>query len=282
MSRIWMPDRQIIAPSRRVWTPPSRQRGFVFLPGGGLGASKPAGGGGGSGLQYVGGTGATAVAGPYNVSLNGTLTGGIATSPSPGDLVLVFVSQIYSNTSANPSIASSDGSGSYTAAHDLLVANSGYDTFGRTYYKVQGASVDTTLSISSSLNSSYPGATVVHVWRGANASTPMDVTPTTATAAGDGIGRPNPPSITPLTTGAVIVAFGVGVQDAGSAAYTIPSGMGNGVSLYRNTVEADIGSFGCSVAWTSGAYDPAAATGGVVPSFGTASWAAVTLALRPA
>lgn len=34
---------RIITPIRRIWTPPSRQRGFICMPGGGLGAVRPGG-----------------------------------------------------------------------------------------------------------------------------------------------------------------------------------------------------------------------------------------------
>jgi len=226
-------------------------------------------------LQYVGGTSGTGTGASYNISLSGTLTGGIASSPAEGDIVIVASG--FGNTASSAPTCSGDQTGAYTGLHTAIHSNDTWDTEFRAFYALMGATPDTTLTIGRVSNAAYGGATVVHVWRGVDQSTPIDVT--TVTASAGNASRPDAGAITPVTSGAVILACGAGMQTTAGSAFTIPSGMTNGVSVFNNGSTSDIGTFISSDVWTSGAYNPAAVTGGTTSNSG--SWAAATIALRP-
>jgi hypothetical protein len=97
----------------------------------------------------------------------------------------------------------------------------------------------------------------------------MDVTPVTANGTP---ARPNPGAITPTTEKAMILPLGAGNTNADWVA----SYLSNFTQSYDAT-GTQIGTGIGNVEWTSGAYDPAAWTGG----FGGATYAAITIALRP-
>jgi hypothetical protein len=228
-------------------------------------------------LEYVGGVTGQGTGASYTISLNGTLTGGIASSPSPGDVVVV-ASGFGGTANGTASLTvSGNSTGAYTAAHAGLYSDDTWDTNFRVFYARQGATPDTQLTIERVSNTAYGGATAVHVWRGVDPTTPMDVTPVTATGINGS--RPNPPAITPITPGAVVLACGCGMQTSTGSAFTVPSGMQNGVSVNSDGSTSDCGTFIASISWTSGSYDPAQATGGTTST--SSSWAASTLALRP-
>ena len=227
-------------------------------------------------LQYVGGTSNVGTSTGYTVSLNGTLTGGIASSPAQGDIVVV-VSAFSNNASSAPAV-SGNTSGAYQGAHTAIWQTDTWGTNFRVFYQVMGSTPDTTLTITRVTNAAYGGATTVQVWRGVDTSNPLDVTTTTAQAGN--ASRPNPPAITPTNSGAVIIACGAGSQGASGSAFTSFSSMSNAISVKSDGTTSDIGVLMASLAWTSGAYDPAAATGGATST--SSSWAAATLALRAA
>ncbi len=232
-------------------------------------------------LVYVGGTGGAGNTDGYTVSLSGTLVGGVGSSPEPGDLVIV--SSGFNSASVKTPHANATGniSGAYVAAHANLIADYNADANFGTFYQLQGATVDTSIAINRPTTNTYGGSTTVHVWRGVDSTNPMDVTPTST--FGIGSAWPNPPSITPISSGAVIVACGYGAQSTNTAALlVIPSGMGNGVSLRSSGNTTEGCCFIASIEWTSGAYDPARCTVTTGPAdYATAGWCASTLALRP-
>lgn len=228
-------------------------------------------------LQLVGYTSGSGTGASYTVSLNGTLTGGIASSPSAGDIVIVVTSFGNANNSTAPTV-SGNSSGAYTDIHAPFRANDTWDTNYAAEYAIQGSSVDTTLTITRVSSTAYGGVTVVQVWRGVDQGTPFDVTATTAT--GTNGSRPNAPAITPVTSGAVILAGGGGMQTTAGSAFTLPSNMTGGVSSFSNGTTSDNGTFLAYYnAWTSGSFDPNAATGGTTST--SSSWCASTFALRP-
>ena len=123
-------------------------------------------------------------------------------------------------------------------------------------------------------------ALAVLVFSGVNASTPIDVTTTTATGI-NGM-TPNPPAITPVTAGAKIISMGAAAHGSGSTVtFTSPdlSGFLSAYSADNNECTLGVG----YKDWTSGAFDPGAfslvGAGFDDPNW---SWAALTLALRPA
>lgn len=220
-----------------------------------------------AGIQYVGGKTADGAVTSYTVSLT-DLTGGLASAPAAGDIVIV-THCLAGSSDFNMEVTTSG----YVEVADIYSADT-YATNLGVFYKVMGGTPDTDVTLTSSGTSTWGRCVSIHVWRGVDTTTPMDVTATTATGANSG--QPNPPAITPTTGGAVIVVAG-GAADTSSI--TLTSSLDN----FR-TETNDPGTFAASVglgsvSWTGGSYDPPA-WGGVVSSF--ASWAAVTMALRPA
>lgn len=220
-------------------------------------------------LQFVGGTTGTGATSSFSVTLSGALTGGIGTSPIVGDVVVVAVTQYGPNVNSDLSISG------YTELCDLY-SNNTYDTNLAVFYKRMTATPDTSFTIGSSyFNGSAPIAVVVHVWRGCNASNPIDVTTTTATGTGSAV--PNPPSITPATGGAVILAVG-GAASGASGFFSAPQLSNFVEENHITTFHAAVG-IG-SYRWQGGAFDPNAFTISA-GSDGLSSWAAATMALRP-
>lgn len=226
------------------------------------------------GLRYVGGNTAIKVganSGNSTVSLT-ALTGGISTSAAAGDLVIAAFA---TGSTVDRTLLIQDPSAvAYNLIASELYANgTSYDTNLRVAYKKLTAA-DASVTFGPTLSTADAGAMAVHVWRGIHTNI-FDTTATTAT--GTATGRPNPAAITPVTTGAIVVVVGAGAALTG-ATYTASE-----LSNFRTVTSPDtqdamlgVGSF----AWTSGTYDPAAWTGGTANA--ADSWAAVTIALKPA
>lgn len=223
-----------------------------------------------SGLTLVGTASGTGTGTSYSVDLS-------SISIQQGDIVVVstgFGGSVGSGTSC-----SGNNSGAYTGAGAQAFANDTRDTYYRMFYAVQGASPDTSLTIGRGSYSSFGGAAAVQVWRGVDTSTPLDVTGTPSTTTNGS--RGDPPSVTPTTSGAVVIAGGAGTQvDTGGSAFTVPSGMSNGVSVISVGSSYTVGVWIASAAWTSGAYNPPAWTDGQTNT--SSSAAAQTIALKPA
>lgn len=116
---------------------------------------------------------------------------------------------------------------------------------------------------------------IAYVLRGVDTTTAFDVTSTTATGGNSAI--PDPPSITPVTNGALIIICGGSPIDDG--AVTVPTGYSNHAVVSQvDTVSANVAM--ASKAWAGGADNPAAWTDWSTST--NHSWAAVTMALRPA
>lgn len=226
--------------------------------------------------QYVGGVSGVGTD-VYNISLAGTLTGGIGTSPQAGDIVVVGVAVGSASIPAAQSV-SGDVSGAYTTAHTELQVASTWDVNYVTAYKVMGAVADSSIAVQRYQSSSYGGATVVQVWRGVNPTSPLATA--AVTSSGVGSSRGDAPVITPSTPGAVILAFSAGTQTSSGSAFTAPAGMVNAVSVSGNGITSDVGVVVASVNWLGGAYNPAAVTGGTTSA--SSAWASATIALRPA
>lgn len=212
MSKIWTPDRQIIAPSRRVWTPPSRQRGFICLPGG-MGVARPANNPGAALPEVLG------------ISSNSTNTTSASiscTAPAgtaAGDLLIaiLFVT--------NPPTITSVTSG-WTAALNYL-ASGVYRA--AVYYRIAAGGDSVTFG----LNSSYR-ATVL-MYRVANADT--------VSAVGGGLtsstSSPSTPTINPGVSDdylwlSLVASGGAGTWSVTSA----PSGYSNPVRSNTSTAHS--------------------------------------------
>lgn len=140
-----------------------------------------------------------------------------------------------------------------------------------------GVTPDTSVVGYGSQVSTLEGNVIVYVWRNEDTGTQPDVAITQA--GGSGTGTPNPPSCTPITTGAVVVAIGcspgTGTTPAAPSGYSNLKGYNGALGSVGHT------SYFASKAWSgSGSEDPG--TFGGFNTSATVSWIACTLVIRPA
>jgi hypothetical protein len=225
-------------------------------------------------IDYVGGQTAGRTNASSAVSVNFALTGGLASTPAAGDLVIVTA--VTGSAAGNPAMAVTTPTG-YTALGQLNQSAVTADTSMNVSYKIMGGTPDTAVTIPGTGNNAFGEAYTIQVFRGVDATTPMDTT--AISAGGTGTGRPNPGSITPVTAGAWVVICGGGAAGTG-ANYTAPANFTTDflTTFGTDTTDAMVGS-GYWSGWTSGAVDPAVYTGGTTGA--NDSWTAYTLALRP-
>lgn len=218
-------------------------------------------------LTFVGGTTGFSSSSNPTYSIN-SLTGGIASAPAAGDLVVVVIA-ILSDVSTTFATSTSG----YTKVADLEPDQS-YDVAQMgVFYKVL-SSAETTVAFTAPANNLF----CCHVWRGQNA-TPLDAA--TVGSASVTSAQPNAPSITTVTNNAVVLAIGAAGSENSSlrpiSNLTVPSGMTNFLQV-RPTADLALGI--ASIARpTAGAYDPPAFGGGNTSATGT-SFSAVTMAIR--
>lgn len=217
-------------------------------------------------ITYVGGITTTSdCLSGATVSLT-SLTGGSDSSASAGDVVIAAVSK------AATGLISTTISGYVKIAESYSDDNT--DTNFSFFYKVMGPTPDTSFVVPSS-GANFNGLTVaVQVWRGVDPARPLDVLSTSA--SGINTGQPNPPAITPSTSGAIIIAAG---GNGGNGGVFTSSDLSNFITAFVFNSQSSTIGMG-SYAWSSGAFDPAQFGGGTTSV--AASWGAATLALRPA
>jgi hypothetical protein len=224
-----------------------------------------------AGLQFVGSVLQATVSNSTTLSLT-SLTGGIASAPQSGDIV-IGVRGFKSGTDQ----AIDCTTAGYTELAELY-ANSNDDAQMGVYYKVLSSSETNVTFTNATATTGFVGA---YVWRGVNLSTPLDVTSTTVATTTAII---NSPSITTVTNNSVVVSIGtcVGSLVNPLTALTAPSGMTNFTTIRTGAgTNNDIcGGLASYLQTTAGAYDPPAFGGGS-PNAG-ASFCAITIALRPA
>jgi hypothetical protein len=188
-------------------------------------------------IQFVGSTSGTGTAG-YSVSLSGTLTGGIASSPATGDIVIVVTA--FGNTAAVAPTITGNVSGVYTYFNAAVHVNDTWDTEFVAGYAVMGGSVDTSLTITRTSNAAYGGGTVVFVYRGQDPTTPI-YSSTAYTTKTNGA-YPNITNVSVTTIGDVVLAMGAGMQTTAGSAFTVPAQLtGNSLSVHRDGTTSDIG-----------------------------------------
>lgn len=172
----------------------------------------------------------------------------------------------------------------FTAAHPDLYVNDSSDVNFLVSYKLMGATPDASMTVPAADSTARPIALTVHALRGVDTTTPLDVTPSTASAGNTGI--VDPPSITPVTPGAwILVAGGVAVFASENPDALAHGGdLSNATNHFRQAIsnpnQAALVGAGLKTDWVSGPFDPAVWGGSSTAA--TASWAAATLALRPA
>jgi hypothetical protein len=231
-------------------------------------------------LTYVGGNSNTGTGATIAVSLT-ALTGGSNSSPSAGDLVVVFFGL---GASGNWTATLSEQSGNYTHFGTQSRGNDTRDAVCRGAYRIQPGTPDTSVTVSGPNNTAYSGWAAVQVWRGVNSATPL-----TGTASGTGATDSNHADAAAITPGAnnAVVIFGfAGTAAAGTAdSKTLPTGyttyaintistIGSGAECYYG-VAAKLLSGGSGVS-----EDPGALSGGTTST--SDGWATWTAALNPA
>jgi hypothetical protein len=204
----------------------------------------------------------------------GSLSGGLGGTIQTGDLLL----GVHARASGGVATGHTFDTSGYTSL-GFLTENDNNDASIAVGWKVVPGTVDT------EIQSTYTGGTGsrsilgVLVFRGVDATTPMDVAPTTAGNINGS--RPDPASITPVsavvkvvTVAATAMASPAGADFTGPAnmVLTLQSSTASGTREVRLSVSIqDRG---------AGAFDPDTYTGGSTAI--TDSWCAFTLALRPA
>jgi hypothetical protein len=194
-----------------------------------------------------------------------------------GDYVLVAV-EVASTVDRTQAQLTPSG---YTALHTDDYRNDSNDSNFLVSGKFMPTTPDTSVAIPASNATTAGVAYAIYVFRGVNATTPMDATPVVTGATNTGVA--NAAAITPVTPGAWIAVF-AGAAVAAGAVFTNPTGMSTTTNHFRSatitttTNDANIGG-ALKTDWVSGAFDPAAFGGST--STNTGSWSAVTLALRP-
>jgi len=210
-----------------------------------------------------------------NIPLNSGLTGGIESSVRTGDMVIV-VHSVSSTTNSTLTIRD-PSSVAYTLIGSELYSDDTYDTNLRVAYKFMGATPDASVSFSDNLGGTNGRIATAYVLRGVNSTTPLDVAAVTATNTNTG--AVDPPSITPVTSGAMALFCGAAAHNLGNVNFTIPGLSGTWIANSNNTSNDSSHGIGYSM-WTSGAINPAAWT--LTGTTTTDSWASIAIALRPA
>ncbi|MGY9048249.1 MAG: hypothetical protein ACKVKF_14610 [Rhodobacterales bacterium] len=193
----------------------------------------------------------------------------------PGDLVLVLYGEAASTTREGTVTTSG-----YSEAFAHLFSNDGNDANADGEFKFMTAPADTQVVISGGVASTSGNIIAAIVLSGVDPSTPLDVASTTS--IGKDTVLADPPAITPVTAGALIVTFAVGAA-AGSA----------GVGLFAHSTKTSLINmpdddakfsllFWVSIdEWTGGTSNPVAFT--ITGTDNIAySWASAQIALRPA
>lgn len=230
------------------------------------------------GIQYVGGLevdGSAWTNVAHTISLSGTLTGGIASSPNAGDFCIVSYCAAGVADRSNRSV--SNAIGEFNLLYTVY-SNDTNDTSMTVKYKILESPIDYDV-IAGAISSSNNGINVsIQVFRGVHATTPLDVTSVTGNAINTALADPG--SITPVTSGAVIGMFAAAAMGASISTTFTSSSYDTFTAVTRSTTSRSLATAFGFKAWTSGAFD-AAALGG--PSVNVAdSNAYATFALRPA
>lgn len=220
-------------------------------------------------LQYVGGTSGANVGTTSNVvvSLTG-LTGGLASAPAANDLVVVVLS-IGAITDKTYNISG------YNQLADLY-ANDTYDANLLIGWKLMLPTPDTSVTFtggSGNITDAY--AYAIHVWRNADQSNPIE-TATLATFTNTGI--PDPTPVTPLTAGSQILVAACSAHVSATNLFTASYLSNFFTTVGNDTYDITVG-LG-SVAWTSGAYKPAAFTISMADSISYSACSA-TFSIKP-
>lgn len=225
-----------------------------------------------SSIDYVGGRidGYGGSTGEGSLALS-SLSGGLASSPSTGDLVIVGWSMCGNMGDKDMYVTTG-----WHEVADLFQTSTGgaLANFG-IFYKFMGTSVDATCVVNSS-NSTGGRAGFILVFRGVDQTSPLDVAAVTAT--GSGIGLPTIQGIAPATSGSIILPMGMA---SASAVFTQGGELDDFLSAWGDGSGTDVALGVGQIIYGSGSgYVPTQWTGGAGVATDN-TWIASTLALRP-
>jgi hypothetical protein len=212
----------------------------------------------------------------YTVPTTG-LTGGTGTDVQNGDLlVAVSANSCISNQSRGTS-----GTGLTFSSEASLYSNDNADTSLAVDVAYCNITPPATLDVLKRNNAQDSAAVILLVFRGHDTTTWIDVATTTDTSINGN--DPDPPSITPATADALVIACGAGAFNNSVGPFTLtagPSGYSDFITIMENGGSTRGILLGTATkVWTSGAEDPSAFTPD--GTNGNSSWAAATLAIRP-
>lgn len=229
-------------------------------------------------ITYVGGQ-VNGFAGTTSAqTITFALTGGLASTPAAGDLVIITYAI---GSTADRSLAiRNTGATDYTLIGSELYQNDTFDANQRTAYRFMPGTPETQFVLTETVgggtgSTADAGRYTVHVFRGVDTSTPLDVAAVSGGAI-DGSGV-DAGAITPTTAGAFVYVAGAAASTTGSTMTSSDlTDFRAGSTVDTNDISIGAGYF----AWTSGSFNPAAF--GNVPAGTTAnSWTSMTVALRP-
>lgn len=227
-----------------------------------------------AGISIVGwkGVGANS-GGSANIDLT-ALVDGIASAATTGDEVILIA-----GGSSGIDTAPGGPDGTWTEIIANIFINDTFKSNLRAWRKRMGAVPDTSVTVSLVNNSAGGGGAIAFVARGVDAATPLDVAVVTTSDVNSAM--VNPPAITPVSAGALILAGGFGSSDTTPTAFTGPSNM-TGFHQAQGAGSTRGGVIGAAVKtdWTAGAFDPDPFTGGETSA--SCSWIGFSIALRPA
>lgn len=211
----------------------------------------------GLGIRYMGASSGSA----SSIPSGNIFTGGLTNAPGPNDVVVLALGGNLAGPPASPTGFTTLGTADETSAY-----RSGLKVCYRVLTGPWGG-----VSVSGA-------GWVIQCWRGVDTSALEDVATQFANHSGTIIA--DPPSITPVTSGSVILCFGSAFQNA-SFSVTGWSGLTDA----RTASSSGAGNYWITGgayydAWSSGAYDPAAWS--VSGATGLQSSVSSTVALRTA
>lgn len=237
----------------------------------------------GSGVAF---TTITEVGGGGEITFVGASSYASSSSPPGGQLALDFsgvtgladgdyiIASVVQDPSANNDFGTVEAGWTKIAA---VYANDTYDADMEVFAKHWSTGDATTVTFSGLASRRAIGH--AYVLRGVDQSTPLDVAVTTAAPGSPSTGAANPPAITPVTPGAQVIAIGcAGVQSPSSN--FVAAELSNFATGRSGNIVHGIGMM---PEWDGvSAVDPVVWTGPTVTFNHLSSWAAVTVALRPA
>jgi hypothetical protein len=211
----------------------------------------------------------------YTVPTTG-LVGGIDTQARTGDLIIVATGWNF-DSDGNPGVL--DNTLTWNEVADIYVNVGSDDTHLSVNWAYASVEPPATISVSATGSTTYTHGTIVYVFRNTS-SNAMDVTPTTAVAT-TGSNIPNPPAITPATTGAVVVAIGFTAQSDSSQDITSAPTDYTGFAVFneRSSLYDLCGAIAHRQSGITAGVSENPGTFGIT-SYATASWAAVTLCIK--